>query len=129
MDREIASPSFPTDVGEAQEVERLRRAVAPLHTALFGVPTEFDQPRFLRVQFQAKLGKPVSERVSTSSGIGFLAETDDKVVGVADDGGLAVGLALPPIMNPEVQHIVQEHVRIEVAGLLERRLRFGLRRI
>ena len=56
VDREIASPGFSTDVGEAQEVEGFGRAIAAFRATLLGVPTELDQPRFLRMQFQAKLG-------------------------------------------------------------------------
>jgi hypothetical protein len=112
-DREIASPCLPTDVGETQKVEGLRRALASFGSTLLGVPTEFDQPSFLRVQLQAKLGKPLPKVGQTSSGVGFLAETDHEVVCVPYDDHLTLGLAFPPVMNPEVQHIVKEHIRQE----------------
>ena len=92
--------------------------VSGLAFTAFGSPflcvaPELDQPRLLRVQLQAELGKPFPQLGQTASGVGFLAEPDHKVVGVAHDDDLALGVAFPPFVDPEVQHVVQEHVRIE----------------
>ena len=59
VDGEIAFAGLAADVRETQKVERLRRAIATLRSPLGRVSSELDQPRFLRVQFQAELGKPL----------------------------------------------------------------------
>src|SRR5215469_11204281 len=46
---------FPTDVGKAQEVERLRFPFSSTSPVLFGEPAEFDPARLIRVEFQSKL--------------------------------------------------------------------------
>ena len=43
---------LPAVMREAQEVENLRSCPALAPTVLFGKPSELDQPRFLRMQFQ-----------------------------------------------------------------------------
>src|SRR5262249_47236050 len=53
---EAPAPVLPTtDVGEAQERERLRLALPTLPSVLGGEPPEFDQSRLLGVQGQAEL--------------------------------------------------------------------------
>jgi len=61
VDREIASPGLAADMRKTQEVEGLRRASLSLRSSLLCVASEFDQPRFLWVEFQAKPGKPLSQ--------------------------------------------------------------------
>ena len=61
-DGEVSFPSRPADVRETQKVERLGRAIATLRSAFGRVASELDQPRFLRMQFQAELGEPLPQR-------------------------------------------------------------------
>ena len=46
---------LPTDVGKAQEIERLGFPFSPTSPVLFGKPAEFDPARLIRVKFQSKL--------------------------------------------------------------------------
>jgi hypothetical protein len=48
---------LPTDVGKAQEIERLRFPFSPTSPVLFGEPAEFDPARLIRVKFQPKLSQ------------------------------------------------------------------------
>ena len=48
---------LPTDVGKAQEIERLRFPFSPTSPVLFGEPAEFDPARLIRVKFQSKLSQ------------------------------------------------------------------------
>ena len=48
---------LPTDVGKAQEIERLRFPLPPTFPVLFGEPAEFDPARLIRVKFQSKLSQ------------------------------------------------------------------------
>jgi hypothetical protein len=54
VDHEIASPGLAADMRETQKVECLRRALTAFRSPLLCVPSEFDQQRFLRVQFLAR---------------------------------------------------------------------------
>ena len=64
-----AAPLLPTDMCEAEEIERLRLPQAtPLPT--FGrICTEFEQSRFLGVQFQLELRESLREVHPESLGI------------------------------------------------------------
>ena len=44
----------PTDVGKAQELERLRFPFSPTFPVLFGKSAEFDPARLIRVQLQSE---------------------------------------------------------------------------
>ena len=48
---------LPTDVGKAQEIERLRFPFSPTSPVLFGEPAEFDPARLVRVKFQSNLSQ------------------------------------------------------------------------
>jgi hypothetical protein len=45
---------LPTDVGKAQEIERLRFPFSPTSPVLFGKPAELDPARLIRVQLQSE---------------------------------------------------------------------------
>ena len=47
---------LPTDVGKAQEIERLGFPFPPTFPVLFGISAELDPARLIRLQLQAKLG-------------------------------------------------------------------------
>jgi hypothetical protein len=42
-----------TDVRQSQKIKRLGRSLPTIFPILFGKPSELDQPRFLRMQFQS----------------------------------------------------------------------------
>ena len=113
QDRELPCPCLPADVREAQEVESLGWTRTAFQPTLLGVSPELNQPRFLRVQFQAELDEPLLERDQTAPGVGFLAEPEHEVVGVSHDDDLTASLSLPPVVDPLVENIMQEHIRQE----------------
>ncbi len=63
------------------------------------------------MQFQMKLGEPVLECSEAESRIGLLTESENKIVGVANDDDLTQCVVLPPRIQPKVQNMVQQHVR------------------
>ena len=71
------------------------------------------QTNLLRMQFQVELGKPFLQSRQTASSVGFFAESDHKVVGMTHDDDFALSL-FPPGFDPQVQHVVQEDVRVEM---------------
>src|SRR6266446_1620242 len=54
-------PALPTIMREAQKREGFRLSLSPLLSALSGEPPKLDQPRLLRVQFQAELRQALPE--------------------------------------------------------------------
>ena len=84
----------------------LGRAITAFRSPLLCVASEFDQLCFLWVKCQAELGKPLAQGGQALSGVRFLVESDHKVVCVAHDGDFTFGMACPPVMDPQVQHVV-----------------------
>ena len=98
---------------ETQKVKRHRRVFTSLRSSFGRKATELDQPRFLGMQFQVKLGKPVLECSEAAYRIDLLTESEDEIVRVAYDDDFSVCIAFPPCHQPEIQNIMQEHVREE----------------
>src|ERR1700736_2653999 len=52
--RKLSIPCLAADVGKTEKVERLRFPLSALPPSLGRISTEFQQPRFLRIKFQAE---------------------------------------------------------------------------
>ena len=109
-DGEVPFPCLPANVREAQKVERLGRAIATLLSSFGRVASELDQPRFLRMQFQAELGEPFPERRQAVLRIGLLAEANHEIIRIAHDDDFACRVTFPPRFHLQIQDVVQEHV-------------------
>jgi hypothetical protein len=98
-------------VREAEEVKRFRATFAT-HCATFDrVATELDQPRLVLVQLQAELGAPQPEFFQARYRFASMFKANHEVVRIADDDDVAPAAVLPPPLHPQVQDVVQEHVR------------------
>src|SRR6266511_4928185 len=104
----VAGP--PADVREAQERERLRLAEAPLLSSLGGEPSELDEARLLGGQLQAELRKSVAKLGEEPLGVIPVLEADDVVVGEAHDDHIATRMPPPPLVGPQVEHVVEVDV-------------------
>lgn len=88
-------------------------------------PLERHQPRLVRVNRQSILGKPLGENRQDATGVRLMGESHDKVVRVADQERLPLQARLDLVLEPFVQHLVQEQIRkrgadhptLRVAGL------------
>jgi hypothetical protein len=49
--------------------------------------------------------------VQESLGLVTMLEPQDEVIGLANDDDVAVGVPLPPLLHPQVEQVVQVHVR------------------
>ena len=106
---EAPAPVLPTtDVGEAQERERLRLALPALLPVLGGEPPEFDQSRLLGVQSQAELLQATPEFSEEAFGIAAVLEPHDEIVGIAHDDHVARGGPGPPLLDPQVEGVRPE---------------------
>src|SRR3954452_16457297 len=98
-------------MGEAQEVEGLRLALSPCRPVGRGMPAEFNQAGFLRVQFQGKLRHSGAYRLQEPLGIGPVLKTNDRIVGVAHHDHGAARMAFAPLLGPEIVDVVEIDVR------------------
>jgi hypothetical protein len=65
---------------EAQELERLRLPFATRLASFGGVPSELDQPRFVRMQVQAESREPLAEIGEEPLGVLTMLKARQKVV-------------------------------------------------
>lgn len=100
-----------TLVSETKKIERFRSALATLGSPLDRITTELDQARLAFVKSQAKLGKALPEFFQTCYRFGMALETNHEVVRVTDNHHIAAAVIFPPPFDPQVEHVVQVHVR------------------
>ena len=109
-DPEPPAPVGRADVREPQERERFRFPVAPGFSPRGGVPPEFDQPGFVRVQLQAELREPLAQRPLEPLSVVLVLEPCDKIISEPHDDHVTARVMLPPPLGPQVQDVVQVHV-------------------
>ena len=98
---------------EAPKIESLRSTLPTPLATLGRETTKLNQPRFLGVQFQAELGEPDAELPQKPLRLVSVLETYDEVVGVPYDDDVASAVPLSPLPHPQVENVMQVHVRQE----------------
>jgi hypothetical protein len=89
-------------VREAEEVKRLRCALATPLPSCCRVAAKLDQSRLLRVQFQGALLEAFPPCSPEPVGVVPMFAADDKVVGCPHDDDLSPCIPPPPPVGPEV---------------------------
>lgn len=120
QDHELALSGLPAAMREAQEVEGLRFALSPAASVLPGEAPELDQPRLLGVQLQPELAQPFGHRALEALGVVTELEPGNPIVGIPHRDHIAPGVAPPPLLYPQVEHVVQVDVgqqRTDAAAL------------
>ena len=109
---EIASPlAGSADMREAEEGEGLRLATSLCLAIARRKAPEFNDPGFLRMQFQPELLQSLPKFVPKPLGIGTPLKAHHGVVGIADDDHVAVGVLPSPLVDPQVIDVMQIDVR------------------
>src|SRR5438445_7620114 len=108
--RERAPPSAAADVREPEEVERLRFTKTPLVTPSCRVSTELDQACLVRMHRQPELLHARAYLGQESLGIVLSLETDHAVVGVTNNNHVPAGVAVSPLLRPQVEDVMQVNV-------------------
>jgi hypothetical protein len=109
LDREPpSSPGPTTDVGQAQEVERLRSTRTPAASGPVRVAAELDQPGLVRVQFQPEPREPFAQLGQELVRILLGLETDDEVVRPPHDDHVTAPGPAPPPLDPQVEDVVSD---------------------
>lgn len=125
---ELALPGLAAAMREAQEVEGLRFVLSLAASVVPGVAPELDQPRLVGVQLQPELAQPLCHRALEAHGVVAELEPGNPIVGVAHDDHVTPGIVPPPLLDPQVQRVVQVDVgqqRTDAAAL--HRTQFTLR--
>ena len=102
-------------MGEAEEGEGLRTPLATLLSGHGRKPAERDQTRLVLMEQQAELGQPLLEVGHYPPGIARALEAHHEVVGIAHDRDPTASVPAAPLMDPEVEHVMQEDVGQERA--------------
>src|SRR5262249_17463530 len=107
VQRGLAVPGAPTDVGEAQEVKGLRLAKAAPLTVCRRMAAKLDQTRLVRMQTEREAFQPLAQGGQKPLGIGRVLKAGDEVVGIAHDDDIALSMAVSPLPRPEIEDGVQ----------------------
>lgn len=95
---------------ETKEVEGLRLAVASLSSIIGGKAAEFDESRFVGMQFQVEAFKSLPEFPMKLLGVAASLESNHDVVGKTNEGYFTSPGLTSPLVGPEVEHVVQVDV-------------------
>src|SRR5204863_155853 len=84
----VAFSAFPTDVGKAEKVERLRLTFPSLLPVSLGPSSELNPARFLGVQLQPELPQSLLESFQNTIGFFLVLESEDAVflINLVEDG-------------------------------------------
>ena len=97
-------------MGEAEKGEGFRTPLAALLTSQGRKSAELDQPRLVLMERQAKLGQPVLEVSQHPPRIRRFLKAHHEVVSIAHDRHPTGRMPPPPLVDPEIEHVVQEDV-------------------
>ena len=99
-------PSLGHHMSEAKEVERRRSALAASLSILGRISAEFDQSRFLRMKSQPELGKTPLECLQAGFRLALVLKSQHEVIGVSYNNNISTTAIVPPLLNPQVKHVV-----------------------
>lgn len=99
------------DVGKAKKIERLRLSFTLAFAIVGRKPPKFNQPCLVLMEFQAKPHKTFTKVSQEPFGILPVLEAKHEVIAEPDDDHIATGMSGPPLVRPQIKHIVQIDVR------------------
>src|ERR1700676_3722228 len=104
---ETSPPVLPADVGKTKKVKRLRFAETACPPVRCRVASELNEPRLLRVQRQGERRQTCPHILPEPLGIGLMLEANDDVVSVSHNDDVAMGVAFPPLIRPQIEDVMQ----------------------
>ncbi len=105
------APLLHTDMCEAKKVERLRLSFSTPLPLVDRIRTEFQQPRFLGMQFQIELPHSFREFRPKLIGIRFAVKAHHDVVRESHHDDITVRALLAPCLDPQVEYVMKIDVR------------------
>src|SRR6266700_1850418 len=100
-----------TVMREPKKRERLRLSLTTLLPIDLRDPTKLDQSRLLRMEFQREVRQPFLKLSQEPLSVFTPLKADHQIVSVSDKHHLSARYLPAPCLNPQVEHIVQIHVR------------------
>src|SRR5262245_50534326 len=110
LHHEATIPGPAAVVREPQEGERRTTLLPAALSGQARKPAEFDQSGFLFVEREVKLAHAPPKGLRHRTGIAGILEAHHKVVGVTHDDHSTPRVPPPPLMDPQVQDVVQKDV-------------------
>ena len=111
MNLELSLLVGSTTMREPKEVERLRPSLLPYSTPLGRKAAKLDQSRFVRVQSKPELSEPFPELTQESSRRSHILKAHHTVVSIANHDDVPLPWLFSPVLNPEIEGVVQIDVR------------------
>ena len=96
---------------EPQEYEGFWLSLATPLPVSEGKPPELDQPRLVRMQFQTELHQPFLKITQESLGVSPVLKAQHNVIGITRNYDIARCRFLAPSFHPQIEHVMQVHVR------------------
>ena len=99
-------------VREAQKVESLRLAHPALAPVQIREPAKLHEAGLVLVEAETESGQPLPNVAEVPLRIPLVLEPDNDIVSVTDDDRFAIrDVRAPFLVEPQVEHVMQEHVR------------------
>ena len=111
MNLELSLLVGSTTVGEPKKVKRLRPSLLPYSTPLGRKAAKLDQSRFVGMQSKPELSEPFPELIQESSRRSNILKAHHTVVGIANYDDVSLPWPFSPVLNPEIEGVVQIDVR------------------
>src|SRR4051812_9530112 len=102
-----ATPEMPTIMSESQEYEGFWFSLATPFSISEGKPSELDQPRLVRMQFQTELNQPLLKITQESFSVSPVLKAQHKIVGISDNYDIARCHFLAPSFHPQIEYVMQ----------------------
>ena len=97
---------------EAQKVESLRLAHPALAPVQIREPAKLHEAGLVLVEAETEPGQPLPNVAEVPLRIPLVLEPDNDIVSVTDDDRFAIrDVRAPFLVEPHVEHVMQEHVR------------------
>jgi hypothetical protein len=110
VDQEAPAVRLAAYQDKAQESKSLRLILTPPLALVRRTASELDQLGLFRVQRQRKLREPQAHVLQKLFGLCLMLKTQHTVIGKPGDDHIAGGVALPPLLRPEIENVVQVNV-------------------
>lgn len=95
------------DMRKTKKVERLRFTKPVRFSISYRETAELDQARLVRVQRQSELFHPCAKIRQKTPCIVLVLKPDDTIVSVAHNDDIPAGVAMSPLLSPQIEGVVQ----------------------
>ncbi len=109
-DQKLSRLGLPTEMQEAQEVEVLRLSLASGTSAGSCKASKLNDPSLVGMKLQRELLQPFAKLSQEPLGVPTMLEANHKVISKARDDDITPCVPSPPLLNPEIEGVVQVEV-------------------